>query len=51
MKKISQFQTELYDIDNLCRELTSQIYDYNSGMDFNPEYVRKLKKDLMLLII
>ena len=32
-EKISQFQTELYDIDNLCRELTSQIYDYNSGMD------------------
>lgn len=45
-KKISQFQTELYDIDNLCRELTSQIYDYNSGMDFNPEYVREVEERL-----
>lgn len=45
-EKISQFQTELYDIDNLCRELTSQIYDYNSGMDFNPEYVRKVEERL-----
>ena len=43
-EKISQFQTELYDIDNLCRELTSQIYDYNSGMDFNPEYVREVEE-------
>lgn len=45
-EKISQFQTELYDIDNLCRELTSQIYDYNSGMDFNPEYVRVVEERL-----
>ena len=45
-EKISQFQTELYDIDNLCRELTSQIYDYNSGMDFNPEYVREVVERL-----
>lgn len=45
-EKISQFQTELYDIDNLCRELTSQIYDYNSGMDFNPEYVREVEDRL-----
>ena len=45
-EKISQFQTELYDIDNLCRELTSQIYDYNSGMDFNPEHVRKVEERL-----
>ena len=39
-EKISQFQTELYDIDNLCRELTSQIYD------FNPEYVREVEERL-----
>ena len=45
-EKLSQFQTELYDIDNLCRELTSQIYDYNSGMDFNPEYVREVEERL-----
>lgn len=45
-EKISQFQTELYDIDNLCRDLTSQIYDYNSGMDFNPEYVREVEERL-----
>lgn len=45
-EKISQFQTELYDIDNLCRELTSQIYDYNSGMDFDPEYVREVEERL-----
>lgn len=45
-EKISQFQTELYDIDNLCRELTSQIHDYNSGMDFNPEYVREVEERL-----
>lgn len=45
-EKISQFQTELYDIDNLCRELTSQIYDYNSGMDFNPKYVREVEERL-----
>lgn len=45
-EKISQFQTELYDIDNLCRELTSQIYEYNSGMDFNPEYVREVEERL-----
>lgn len=45
-EKISQFQTELYDIDNLCRELTSQIYDYNSGMDFNTEYVREVEERL-----
>lgn len=45
-EKISQFQTELYDIDNLCRELTSQIYDYNSGMDFNLEYVREVEERL-----
>lgn len=45
-EKISQFQTELYDIDNLSRELTSQIYDYNSGMDFNPEYVREVEERL-----
>lgn len=45
-EKISQFQTELYDIDNLCRELTSQIYGYNSGMDFNPEYVREVEERL-----
>lgn len=45
-EKISQFQTELYDIDNLCRELTSQIYDYNSGMYFNPEYVREVEERL-----
>ena len=45
-EKITQFQTELYDIDNLCRELTSQIYDYNSGMDFNPEYVREVEERL-----
>ena len=45
-EKIIQFQTELYDIDNLCRELTSQIYDYNSGMDFNPEYVREVEERL-----
>lgn len=45
-EKISQFQTELYDIDNLCRELTSQIYDYNSVMDFNPEYVREVEERL-----
>lgn len=45
-EKISQFQTELYDIDNLCRELTSQIYDYNSGMDFNHEYVREVEERL-----
>lgn len=45
-EKISQFQTELYDIDNLYRELTSQIYDYNSGMDFNPEYVREVEERL-----
>lgn len=45
-EKISQFQTELYDIDNLCRELTCQIYDYNSGMDFNPEYVREVEERL-----
>ena len=45
-EKISQFQTELYDIDNLCRELISQIYDYNSGMDFNPEYVREVEERL-----
>lgn len=45
-EKISQFQTELYDIDNLCRELTSQIYDYNSGMDFNPEYVKEVEERL-----
>lgn len=45
-EKISQFQTELYDIDNLCRELTSQIYDYNSGMDFNSEYVREVEERL-----
>lgn len=45
-EKISQFQTELYDIDNLCRELTSQIYDYNSGIDFNPEYVREVEERL-----
>ena len=45
-EKISQFQTELYDIDNLCRELTSQIYDYNSGMDFNPEYVSEVEERL-----
>lgn len=48
-EKISQFQTELYDIDNLCRELTSQIYDYNSGMDFNPEYVREVEERLNVI--
>lgn len=43
-EKIAQFQSILYDIDSMCRDLTSDIADYNNELDFNPEYAREVEE-------
>lgn len=43
-EKIDQFQSILYDIDSMCRDLTSDITDYNNELDFNPEYAREVEE-------
>ena len=43
-EKIDQFQSILYDIDSMCRDLTSDIADYNNELDFNPEYEREVEE-------
>lgn len=43
-EKIDQFQRILYDIDSMCRDLTSDITDYNNELDFNPEYAREVEE-------
>ncbi|WP_299120387.1 DNA repair protein RecN [uncultured Eubacterium sp.] len=43
-EKIDQFQSILYDIDSMCRDLTSDIADYNNELDFNPEYAREVEE-------
>ena len=43
-EKIDQVQSILYDIDSMCRDLTSDIADYNNELDFNPEYAREVEE-------
>lgn len=43
-EKIDQFQSILYDIDSMCRDLTADIADYNNELDFNPEYAREVEE-------
>lgn len=45
-KKVDEFKNVLYDIDALCRDLTTQIYDYNRELEFNPEYVYEVENRL-----
>lgn len=48
-EKISQFQNTLYDIDAMCRDLTGEIYDYNSELEFHPEQVREVEERLDII--
>ncbi len=48
-ENVEQFQSMLYDIDTLCRELTSQIYDYNNQMEFNPVYAKEVEDRLNII--
>lgn len=45
-EKINDFQKMLYDIDSMCRDLTSDIYDYNRELEFNPEYIHDVENRL-----
>lgn len=45
-EKINQFQSMLYDIDSMCRDLTSEIYDYNRELAFDPEHIHEVEERL-----
>lgn len=44
--KLDDFQKTLYDIDSMCRDLVSDIYDYNRELEFNPEYIYEVEERL-----
>ena len=44
--KIEEFQNVLYDIDSLCRDLTKQLEDYNSSLEFDPSYAKEVEDRL-----
>ena len=48
-EKLSQFQNSLYDIDSLCRDLVSEIYDYNKELEFSPEEFYNIEERLNLI--
>lgn len=48
-EKVEQFQSTLYDIDTICRELTAQIYDYNTQMEFDPAYAKEVEDRLNII--
>ena len=48
-EKINEFQNVLYDIDSMCRDLTSEIYDYNKELEYDPERVYEVENRLDLI--
>lgn len=44
--KIEELQSILYDIDSLCRDLTKQLEEYNSSLEFDPSYAREVEERL-----
>lgn len=48
-EKIDKFQSQLYDIDSMCRDLTREIYDYNSQLNFEPDRIYQLEERLNLI--
>lgn len=45
-EKIEQFKNAIYDIDSLCRDLTSDIVDFSESLDFDPAYVKEVEDRL-----
>ena len=45
-EKIEQFKETLYDLDALCKDLTSDILDYNQSLEFDPAYVKEVEERL-----
>lgn len=45
-EKIEQFRNAIYDIDSLCRDLTSDIVDFSESLDFDPAYVKEVEDRL-----
>lgn len=48
-KKIDDFQKTLYDMDTMCRDITSEIYDYTEEMQYDPEYIREIEERLDII--
>lgn len=48
-ERIHQFRDTLYDIDTMCRELTSEIYDYNSELEYHPESIKEVEERLDII--
>lgn len=47
--KIDDFQKALYDLDSLCRDITSEIYDYTEEMQYDPEHIREVEERLDII--
>lgn len=47
--KIDEFQKILYDLDSMCRDITSEIYDYTEDMQYNPERIREVEERLDII--
>lgn len=45
-EKIEQFRDSICDIDSLCRDITSEIMDYSSSLDYDPAYVKEVEERL-----
>ncbi len=45
-EKLSEFAQILYDMDSLCRDLTTEMAEYNRQMDFDAAYINDLEERL-----
>lgn len=48
-ENINEFSQILYDMDSMCRDLTSQMAEYNRQMEFDPSYVNELEERLNVI--
>lgn len=47
--KIEEFQSVLYDIDSMCRDLVLEIADYTRDVNYNPELLREAEDRLNII--
>ena len=46
---IEQFKSSLYDIETMCSDLTGEIMDYTSEIDYDSEYIKEIEDRLDLI--
>lgn len=48
-EKIPDFQNMLYELDELCRNLSAEIQEYNRNMEFDSQYAEEVSQRLDLI--